>query len=194
MSKSRQPLNKQSLGLGSGLSLELGDGSLEALQQKVQQLLDIEAIKQLKHAYFRCLDTANLEELASLFHEEVLVHFVGGSYEWKVQGRQAYVDNIRQAFNSRAVGHHNGHQPEIEILSATEARGVWYLADHMWLLDHRACTTGSALYWDRYEKVQGRWLIRETRYERLYEINRLLRENPKLSAHYLGAHGAPPGG
>jgi SnoaL-like domain len=194
MSQQRQVLNKSNMGMTGGLSLDLADGGLEALREKVQLLLDIEAIKQLKHAYFRCIDTANLEELASLFHEDVLVHFVGGTYEWRVQGRQAYVDNIRGAFNRRAVGHHNGHQPEIEVLSATEARGIWYLADHMWLLDHKAYTAGTALYWDRYEKVDGRWLIRETRYERLYEMNQLLPENPTLSTHYLGVHGAPPAG
>lgn len=193
MSEQRQILNKKNMGMGSGLPLEIGGDSPEDLRVAVQQLLDIEAIKQLKHAYFRCIDTANLEELASLFHEDVLVHFVGGTYEWKVEGRQAYVDNIRGAFNREAVGHHNGHQPEIEILSATEARGIWYLADHMWLMAHKAHTTGTALYWDRYQKVDGRWLIRETRYERLYELNTLLPENPAFSSHYLGTHGGPAG-
>lgn len=190
MSEQRQVLNKTNMGMTGGLPLEAGDG-VEALRRSVQQLMDIEAIKQLKHAYFRCIDTANLDELATLFHDDVLVHFVGGTYEWKVEGKQAYVDNIRGAFNSRAVGHHNGHHPEIEIVSDTEARGIWYLADDMWILDHKAHTRGTALYWDRYQKVGGKWLIRETRYERLYELNRLLPESPEFSSHYLGAHGAP---
>jgi hypothetical protein len=30
---------------------------------------------------FRCVDTANLEELATLVHEDVTVHFMGGTYE-----------------------------------------------------------------------------------------------------------------
>jgi len=190
MSEQRQVLNKQTMGITEGLPLEASTGGLDELRGNIQQLMDIEAIKQLKHAYFRCIDTANLEELGGLFHEDVLVHFIGGSYEWKVQGRQGYVDNIRESFSNQAVGHHNGHQPEIQILSDTEATGIWYLADHMWLLQHNAHTTGTALYWDRYQKVDGKWLIRETRYERLYEINSLLEENPKLSTHYLGVHGA----
>jgi len=189
MSEQRQILNKQNMGMGGGLPLEVAGDDPQSLRRGIQQLMDIEAIKQLKHAYFRCIDTANLEELGTLFHDKVLVHFVGGSYEWKVEGRQAYLDNIQHAFSNTSVGHHNGHQPEIEILSDTEARGVWYLADHMWILNHKAYTTGTALYWDSYEKVDGKWLIRETRYERLYEINQQLEENPALSSHYLGVHG-----
>ena len=62
----------------------------------------------------------------------------------------------------------------------------------MWILNHNAKTSGTALYWDRYLKVDGRWLIRETNYERVYEINEILEERPNLSSHYLGAHGPEP--
>jgi hypothetical protein len=79
------------------------------------------------------------------------------------------------------------------MLSETEATGVWYLADNMWILNHKAKTHGTALYWDRYVKEDGRWLIRETRYERLYEINEQV-EAPALSSHYLGVHGTEPPG
>ncbi|WP_116368219.1 nuclear transport factor 2 family protein [Parahaliea mediterranea] len=194
MSEQRQVLNKQNMNMGGGLPLEADGTDLEGLRRNIQQLMDIEAIKQLKHAYFRCIDTANLDELATLFHDDVLVHFIGGHYEWKVEGRQAYLDNIQHAFTKASVGHHNGHQPEIEILSATEARGIWYLADHMWILANQHHTTGTALYWDSYERVNGKWLIKETRYERLYEINTQLPENPNLGSHYLGVHGTAPAG
>jgi len=189
MSEDRQQLTKQSLGITEGLPLQASDGDVDALRKDIQLLMDIEAIKQLKHAYFRCIDTANLEELGTLFHEDVTVHFIGGTYEWQVQGRKDYLHNIGYSFNKESIGHHNGHQPEIQILSETEATGIWYLADHMWILNHNAKTYGTAIYWDRYEKVDGHWLIRETRYERLYEINEQMTERPALSSHYLGVHG-----
>ncbi len=190
MTTQRQQLNKTTMGIREGLPLEATGTDIEGLRRDVQRLMDIEAIKQLKHAYFRCIDTANLDELAGLFHDAVEVHFIGGTYEWKVSGKADYLSNIGQSFNARSIGHHNGHQPEIQILSETEATGIWYLADHMWLLEHNALTTGTALYWDRYTKVDGRWLIRETRYERLYEINETLDKAPRLSSHYLGVHGS----
>jgi hypothetical protein len=189
MSEQRQKLSKENLGITEGLPLEVSGDGLADLKRDIQRLMDIEAIKQLKHAYFRCIDTANTEELGTLFHEDVLVHFKGGNYEWKLNGRQEYVDNIGTAFSNQAIGHHNGHHPEIQMLSATEATGIWYLADNMWILNHNAFTTGTAVYWDRYIKRDGRWLIRETRYERIYEINETLENAPQLASHYLGTHG-----
>lgn len=188
----RQKLTKENLGITDGIPLQASEGGIDELRKDIQRLMDIEAIKQVKHAYFRCLDTANLEELASLFHPDVKVHFIGGTYEWKLEGRQEYVDNISNSFNRNAVGQHHGHHPEIQILSETEATGMWYLADNMWMLDHKALTQGTSLYWDRYLKVDGKWLITETRYERLYELNTRLDEPPHFASHYLAVHGSEP--
>ena len=192
MSEDRQVLNKQNLGITPGLPLEASQGGIEELRKDIQRLMDMEAIRQLKYAYFRCVDTANLEELATLFHQDVTVHFVGGSYEWNVQGKQDYVNNIAMAFSKEAVGQHNAHHPEIQMLSESEATAIWYLEDNMWILNHNARTRGTALYWDRYLKVAGKWLIKDTRYERIYEINDQLEARPNLSSHYLGAHGGEP--
>ena len=185
----RRVLTKAAMDIGDGLPLQASDGGIEELRRDIQRLMDIEAIRQLKYAYFRCLDTANLEELATLFHDEVEVHFRGGNYEWQLTGKQAYLDNVRGAFTHQAVGHHNGHHPEIQMLSPTEATGIWYLADNMWILNHNFHTAGTALYRDRHVKSDGRWLIRETRYERIYEMSSVLEEPPQLSSHYLGVHG-----
>tara|TARA_R110002049_G_scaffold23490_60_gene82884 strand:- start:5441 stop:6022 length:582 start_codon:yes stop_codon:yes gene_type:complete len=188
----RQVLNKSNLGIQDGLPLQASEGGIEELRKDIQRLMDIEAIKQLKHAYFRCVDTANLEELGTLFHEDVTVHFRGGNYEWNLQGREEYVNGIGQSFSKEAIGQHNAHHPEIQILSETEATAIWYLADNMWILNHNAKTHGTALYWDRYLKVDGKWLIKETNYERIYEINDVLEKRPNLSSHYLGVHGTEP--
>ena len=124
--------------------------------------MDIEAIKQLKHAYFRCVDTANLEELGTLFHEDVKVRFKGGGYEWNLNGRKEYVNNIGMAFSKEAVGQHNAHHPEIQILSTPRrlASGTWQTICGYSITT--SLTTGTALYWDRYLKVDGKWLIKDT--------------------------------
>ena len=187
-----EALTKAAMGIEAGLPLEASAGGIEELRRDIQRLMDIEAIKQLKHAYFRCLDSANWAEMAELFHEDVSVHFIGGSYEWQLQGRGEYLDAVSKSFHQQAIGHHNGHHPEIQILSETEATGIWYLADHMWMLNFDFHTTGTAIYWDRYEKVDGRWAIRDTKYRRLYEMNRQLGEKLPLSTHYLAEHGLEP--
>ena len=191
MSK-RQVLNKKNLGIEPGLPLQASAGGIEELRRDIQRLMDMEAIRQLKYAYFRCVDTCNLEELATLFHEDVTVRFVGGNYEWKLQGRADYVKNIGKSFTKEAVGQHNAHHPEIQMLSDTEATALWYLADNMWILNHNVKTHGTALYRDRYLKVDGKWQIKDSSYERLYEINDVLTERPKLSSHYLAEHGTEP--
>jgi len=61
----------------------------------------------------------------------------------------------------------------------------------MWVMNFNFFTTGTAVYWDRYLKIDGRWVIKDTRYERIYEMSRALEERPPLSAHYLGRHGTP---
>lgn len=159
------------------------------LQRDVQALLDIEAIKRLKHAYFRGLDSANLELLATLFHPEVQVHFVGGDYEWRLSGREQYVETIAANFNAEVVAQHTGNHPEITLLSPTEAEGIWYLHDDFYDMAKMLFTTGSAFYHDRYEKVDGRWLIRSTRYQRHYELVTPMAQVPNFTVRYLARHG-----
>ena len=187
--KPGRTLTREGIGIKDGLPLEVGGSSADDLRRGLQMLMDMESIRQLKHAYFRCIDTANFEELGTLFHDDVLVHFVGGNYEWKLQGREEYLEAVKTSFTNESVGHHNGHHPEIQMISENEATAIWYLADNMWVMNHNFFTTGTAIYWDRYLKMDGRWLIKETRYERIYEISHALTERPPLSAHYLGRHG-----
>ena len=173
-------LNKESMGISEGLPLQASEGGVDELRKDMQRMMDMEAIKQVKHAYFRCLDTANMEELA----------YTGGDYEIKLDGRDQFIGAMTQAFNAEGVGRHNGYMPEIQMVSETEATGIWYLYDHYWALNAKHLTHGTALYWDRYLKVDGRWAIKETKYQRIYQINETLQENPEVVSHYLAAHGA----
>ena len=188
----RPTLTKEGMGIETGLPLEIAGDGPDAIRDAVQMLLDIEAIRRVKHAYFRCIDTGNFEELATLFHEDVKVHFIGGTYEWKLAGKTEYLASIQSSFHNRSVGHHNGHHPEIEMLSPTEATGVWYLSDNMWIMSREAFTTGTAIYWDRYVKEDGRWQIIDTKYERIYELNEHQPKEPPFAYHYLGKYAPPP--
>ena len=166
------------------MTIDLAD-----LARDIRILKDIEEIKRLKHRYFRCIDMANLTELAELLHEDVTVDFVGGTYRFQLTGRDEYVRMIGQAFHAEFVGQHNGHHPEIDVLSETEATGVWYLSDVALNLRSNVSTSGSSLYRDRYVKVDGVWKIRETAYHRIFEIVEPIEKRPNLTAHYLALHG-----
>lgn len=183
------PLNKVTMGINEGLPLAASAGGIEELRRDIQRLMDMEAIRQIKHAYFRCVDTANWDELGAVLHPDLQVHYVGGGYEYKMEGREEFIAAMRQAFHSEAIARHNGHMPEIQLLSDTEATGIWYLYDHFWSLNANHLTHGTALYWDRYEKVDGRWLIRQTNYRRIYQINEAIDGKLNVASHYLRDHG-----
>lgn len=152
-------------------------------------LEDIELIKRLKYRYCRCIDTANVEELSELFTPEASVCYVGGSYRFEAQGRDAILQAIGAAFHAEAIAMHHVNHPEIDFVSPTEATGVWYLKD--WFLDlrHKIITDGAALYRDRYVKRDGRWLIDYASYERVFEIVTPFTEAPNITAHYLARYG-----
>jgi hypothetical protein len=160
-------------------------------------LEDIWLIQQLKHKYFRCIDTANVKELETLFTDDVQIDYVGGDYHIVQHGKKAMIEYLQGAFHNQAVGMHQGHCPEIEVTSPTTAHGTWYLHDIFLNLQAKEYTEGSALYYDKYVKVDGKWLIKESRYERIIEIfkkyENLEKEIGTVTAHYLATRAKPPG-
>ena len=182
-------LTKAGMGLSDGLPLQASEGGIDELRRDMQRMMDIEAIKQLKHRYFRCIDTANWEELKPGLHADMKTHYMGGGYEFKLANRAEFLATMEQAFHTKAVGRHTGSMPEIDILSDTEATGIWSLYDHFWSMNTDSLTHGTALYWDRYVKEDGRWQIKETTYQRIYQVNEKLDEKPALAAHYLSEYG-----
>lgn len=152
-------------------------------------LEDIELIKRLKYAYCRCIDTANIAELKNLFTEDASVCYVGGSYRFEAQGRDTILQALEYAFHAEAIAVHHVNHPEIDLVSPTEATGIWYLKD--WFLDlkHKKITDGTAFYRDKYVKQNGKWLIKYASYERVYEIVTPVTETPNITAHYLAKHG-----
>ena len=65
------------------------------------RLEDIELIRRLKYSYSRALDTCDTEVLASLLTEDAAIDYRGGSYHFKLKGRDAIVAALRAAFHSR---------------------------------------------------------------------------------------------
>ncbi len=171
--------------------MTISEEEFRDLQRDLRILRDIEAIKRAKYAYFRCVDTANLAELRTLLHEDIVVHFIGGTYENAVRGREQYLEVIARLVNRQMIAQHTGHHPEIDIASETEATGTWYLHGHFYRLWDMHHVTGTALYRDRYVKADGRWQILESRYECIYEIDYVMEQKPPVTAHFLGRMGRP---
>ena len=166
--------------------------SIEDLAKQVRILRDIEEIKRLKHAYFRCIDTVNLEELKRLTHPEVTTCYVGGSYRIELKNQAEFIEMIASSFHAECSCRHNAHHPEIEILSDTEATGIWYLHDDLYNFQSMTRPEGTALYRDRYLKVDGRWVVKHQSYERVYERVERIPEKPNLTVNTLSVVGRRP--
>jgi hypothetical protein len=162
---------------------------LEALAKEIRRLSDIEEIQRLKNAYFRCVDTANIDELRELLTEDYSCKCVGGNYEYVASGREEFLRMTEDSFNSRMVTQHNAHGPEIDIVGPEEAQGLWYFSDQIYNFFTKQLIIGTGLYRDRYVKADGRWRIQAASYERIYQVNETLPRAPNFVAHYLADHG-----
>jgi hypothetical protein len=162
---------------------------LETLARQLQRLSDIEEIKRLRAAYFRCLDTANIDELAGLLTEDFSCLCVGGDYEYKADNKAEFLEMTANSFHQDIVTQHNGHGPEIDVLDEERATGVVYFHDQVYHFRSQEFLMGTGIYRDRYRKVDGRWLIEYGVYHRVYEVTEILTKKPHFTAHYLGEHG-----
>ncbi|HIZ50987.1 MAG TPA: nuclear transport factor 2 family protein [Candidatus Pseudomonas excrementavium] len=135
----------------------------------MQELYDIEQIKQLKARYFRGIDTCNLELLRGVLAQDALITFDSPTYQFEINGMNEAMDFYASSFTNRRFGMHNGHTPEISV-NGDEAAGLWYLNDLFINLDEGTILHGSAIYEDRYIKVDGQWRILRTGYKRLLEM------------------------
>src|SRR6185436_18970175 len=97
------------------------------------RLEDIELCRRLKHRYFRSIDTRDVEALREIFRPDATIRYIGGSYDFKAEGRDAIVGALEMAFHKRFASIHAGFCEEINVHSDTEAEGIWYLSD--WALD-----------------------------------------------------------
>jgi ketosteroid isomerase-like protein len=134
-------------------------------------MLDLEAIeliKQLKGRYFRFVDTCDLAGLKTVFTDDAVAFFKGGDYEFSLDGWEQLEDFYRRSFTPTRFGMHHGHHPEISV-DGDSASGIWYLHDIFINLEDNTTLRGSALYDDRYSKVDGEWKIAYTGYRRLFE-------------------------
>lgn len=143
---------------------------LNFLETELQKLKDIDAIKNLKADYFRCLDSKDWDGLAATLSPNIKTSYSDGKLVFNSPNEVA--NYLSKVMPKEEISMHMGHTPEIIINSDTEATGKWYLQDKLIFTDGKykgAEINGGAFYTDKYEKVDGNWLIKETGYIRIYE-------------------------
>ena len=145
-----------------------------------KRLAAVEEIKALKARYFRCLDTRDWSGMSDVFtadavmdmREEMASLVEAGmtvSGEGLIIGRDAIIPSMSTAVAPTRTVHH-GHMPEIELLSETEATGVWAMEDLILLPPGapKQRLQGYGHYHETYAREpDGRWRIAKLRLTRL---------------------------
>jgi len=136
----------------------------------VQQLIEIEAIKRLKARYFRCMDTKDWDGWLAVFTDDITLKFdlavsTGGQdgQPATLVGKQGLAFVPNNHVDAQTV--HHGHMPEIELISDTEARGIWAMED---IVDKgTSIIQGAGHYHETYRKEDGTWRIATVHLTRL---------------------------
>jgi uncharacterized protein (TIGR02246 family) len=120
---------------------------------------DVEAIKQLKARYFRTMDTKDWAAMRRLFTDDVVMDTTesGGGV---VTGADSFMEFLVPTL-ADAVTVHHGHMPEITLISASSATGVWALHDEIVWPDGTTMR-GDGHYHEAYVKVDGEWRIKSS--------------------------------
>jgi hypothetical protein len=138
---------------------------LESLARRLQRLEDIEAIKQLKHRYWRACDRQKPDDVQDCFLPEGAV--VDYENVGRFEDRESFVDLYRRLGCQPAViDIHHGQNPEIEITGPDSARGTWDVYYYGINTEARTATQLAGYYHDDYVRRDGRWWIAETRFFR----------------------------
>jgi uncharacterized protein (TIGR02246 family) len=138
----------------------------------VQDLVDIEAIKQLKARYFRTLDTNDWAGFANVFAEDAAIDVTddAGPEAGHVSGRSAIAARIEKAVGSARTVHH-GHMPELKIEAPDRASGIWAMYDYVEFSsstpEKRVGLHGFGHYHETYIKSEGQWRIKTMKLTRL---------------------------
>lgn len=137
------------------------------MSEKLQRLQDIEAIKQLKARYFRCVDTHDWDAFADeVLADDIHFNIVGHL----VDGRDDVVAFVSDTMHGARSVHH-GHVPEISINGADTATGVWPMFDYVTLPRKDGSTRvlrGWGHYHEEYVRTARGWRIRSTTLTRLH--------------------------
>ena len=148
-----------------------GDRPARTGVNDVDEAAELEAIRQLKYAYFRTLDLKQFDALGALLTEDATTSYEDGRTQ--LTGRAAIVEWLSRALGDPGiVTEHHGHHPEITFTSDTRAEGTWYLQDRVIVPSADLEIGGTAFYTDRYVRTAEGWRIAHTGYERVFEEHR----------------------
>lgn len=140
-------------------TIEELETKLAGMEQRLQAMEAIEAIKQTKFDYFHCIDLKRWDQLGNCFAKDIEASY--GRDGWQVSGRENLVEWLRGAEGGDNYSvSHASHNEQITLISDTEAEGFFKL--HDWVrIDPSITLRGWGHYTDHFVKeADGQWRIK----------------------------------
>lgn len=126
----------------------------------VAAVADRNEILALKHRYLRALDLQNIDGLRTCFTSDAAVSFSNGRYS--AEGLSAIMDLVRATVAADYFSVHLAVHPEIEVLTATSATGIWRTHTTSFWLDQGRESRTAGFSYDEYVRHEGAWLFRRS--------------------------------
>lgn len=136
----------------------------DELSLEIQRLTDIEAIKQLKAFYCRCVDTKDWDGFATAVTDDITLQTEGGLKE----GRGAVIASLTRSLAS-ATTVHQVHVAEITI-DGDSAHAIFPMQDyvHMTFGESSFTIRGFGHYVEDYVRTSDGWKLRRSELVRLH--------------------------
>jgi hypothetical protein len=136
------------------------------IEQRLQRLEDIEAVKQTMYLYWRALDDRLWDELPECFTKDATADY--GMPAWKRRGRKAVIAFLFE--NESGADYrvsHAGHNAEITIVDGDNARGLFKLHDWV-VMNGTTAMRGFGQYDVNFVRRKARWRIRKLKLHYTY--------------------------
>jgi ketosteroid isomerase-like protein len=122
--------------------------------EKLQRVVDIEEIRQLRARYVRLVDEKDWLAWRDLFTEDL--HFEEPPHV-SIVGRDAVVEFVSSCV-ADAVTVHRCYTAEITVTGTDTAEGIWGMSDHCEWPGNKGAA-GSGHYRERYRRTADGWRI-----------------------------------
>ncbi len=147
----------------------------------LDDLLAMKAIRQVKAAYCRFVDTKQWARLKTLFTPDATVAGFGSVPDGT--GIASFVDGIAERIGS-TVSIHHVHAPEIVLLGSGSARAAWPMMDYVEFPAAAASAEGRGwigwgVYEEEYVRADGEWRISFMRLTR-HRMDDITADHPAL--------------
>jgi hypothetical protein len=136
----------------------------------IEDLLEIEAIKNVRYGYCHYFDGKQIDDLVDLFTDDAVCEF-GPAFGGNWVGREEIRKNFARFAEAEGEAYgvlHAVTNPWIRLVDAETAHGRWYLLDLNTTEGVENPLILFGIYDDVYKKAEGRWRIHRTRIDFLW--------------------------